>query len=372
VRAWRRPGGLPAWWRRTGVDAPVGFVAVARRFLWASLGVAPLTVAAQYAFDLAKTPLFVLSAIALIPLAWLIGEATEHAAEHTGPGVGGFLNASFGNAPELIIATFAIADGLPDVVRGSITGSVVSNILLVLGVAIVVGGEGELDRRSLWLQLGIVFAACLAFLVPSVPSWDGSPDRHSLAVLSIPVAVALLALYVAVTVKNLRTHSQAHSAEPTPGSWSLPVSLATLGAATLLTAAVSESLVHSLDDFAESAGLSQFFIAAVIVAIVGNAAEHGGAIVIAHRGKMTLASEIAISSSAQVAVFVAPAVALLSWLVTPSISLGFRPIELATMAGAAAFVAIVIRDGRSKRWEGVLLLCVYVGIAGAYYAAGER
>jgi Ca2+:H+ antiporter len=345
---------------------------VARRLLWASLTLAPLTVAARYLFDLGDTTLFALAAIALVPLAWLIGEATEHAAEHTGPGVGGFLNASFGNAPELIIATVAIADGLPDVVRGSITGSVVSNILLVLGVGIVVGGEGELDRRSLWLQLGIVFAACVAFLVPSVPSWHGDPDRHSLAVLTLPVAVALLGLYLGVTAHNLRTHRLAHRTAPAEGSWSLPVSLVLLSGATVLTALVSETLVHSLQTFAQTVGLSDFFIAAVIVAIVGNAAEHGGAVVIAHRGKMTLATEIAVSSSAQVAVFVAPAVALLSWVVSPALPLGFRPVELATMAGAAAFVAFVIRDGRSKRWEGVLLLAVYLAVAVAYGLSGDR
>jgi Ca2+:H+ antiporter len=345
---------------------------VARKLLWAGLVLAPLTVAAQYLFHLDETALFVLAAVALVPLAWLIGEATEQAAEHTGPGVGGFLNASFGNAPELIIAIFAIADGLPDVVRGSITGSVVSNILLVLGVAIVVGGSGTLDRRSLWLQLTIVFVACAVFLVPSVPSWHGDPNRHSLAVLSVPVAIVLLGLYVVVTVKNLRTHQRAHDEAPAAGSWSFPLSLGILAGATVLTAGVSESLVHSLDAFADSAGLSQFFIATVIVAIVGNAAEHGGAVVIAHRGKMELASEIAISSSAQVAVFVAPAVALLSWIVTPALSLGFRPIELITMAGAAAFVAFVIRDGRTKRWEGMMLVGVYAVVVLAYYQVGDR
>ncbi len=345
---------------------------MARRLLWASLALAPLTLIAQRVFGVGDTALFVLAAIALVPLAWLIGESTEHAAEHTGAGVGGFLNASFGNAPELIIATFAIADGLPDVVRGSITGSVVSNILLVFGLAIVVGGKGELDRRSLWAQLGIVFAACVLLLVPSVPSWNGNPDRHSLAVLTLPVAVVLLAIYLWVTVQNLRAHRRAHRETAAEGSWSLGASLGVLGVATLATVFMSEALVHSLEHFAETAGLSQFFISAVIVAIVGNAAEHGGAVVIARRGKMKLASEIAISSSAQVAVFVAPAVALLSWIVQPELPLGFRPVELATMAGAAAFVAFVIRDARTKRWEGVMLLAVYGAIALAYGVSGDR
>ncbi len=281
---------------------------MARRLLWGSLVLAPLLLVARYVFHAGDVVLFVLAAASLVPLAWLIGEATEHAGEHTGPGIGGFLNASFGNAPELIIALFAVHDGLSDVVRGSITGSIVSNILLVLGVAMIAGGDAEerLDLPSLLLQLGLVTVAALAFLVPSVPSWDGNPERHSLVNLSIPVAIALLGLYVVMTVRNLRRHAASHDTAASSSAWSLSRSLGALAGATVLTALVSETLVHSLDGFARSAGLSRFFISAVIVAIVGNAAEHGGAIVIAMRGKMRLATEIAISSSAQVALLVTP------------------------------------------------------------------
>jgi Ca2+:H+ antiporter len=347
---------------------------VGRNLLWASLVLGPVAVLARFVFHAGDTLLFVLAAAALVPLAWLIGEATEHAGEHTGPGVGGFLNASFGNAPELIISLFAIGSGLPDVVRGSITGSVVSNILLVLGFALLVHpGEGALDRRSLWWQLSLVFGACVVFLVVAVPGWDGGdPERHSLAVLSIPVSVLLLLAYLAVTVKNLRIHRSSVREEAAARSWSLPTALAALLAATVMTAFVSEIMVHSLEAFAEAAGLSDFFIAVVVVAIVGNAAEHGGAIVIASRGKIKLATEIAISSSAQVAVFVAPAVALLSWVVTPALPLTFRPIEIATMMGAAIFVALVIADGKSRRWEGAMLIGVYACVVAAYAVAGDR
>ena len=173
---------------------------------------APVTFVARYVFDADETVLFVLAAAALIPLAWLIGEATEHAAEHTGPGIGGFLNASFGNAPELIIALFAISSGLPNVVRGSLAGSVVSNILLVLGLAMLIGPDhSRLDRRSLVLQLTLVVFAVLLFLVPSVPGFHGDPERHSLAVLTLPVAIVLLGVYVAVTFWNLRQHRAAHT-----------------------------------------------------------------------------------------------------------------------------------------------------------------
>ncbi len=345
-----------------------------RNLLWASLALAPIAVLARFVFDANDTLLFVLAAAALVPLAWLIGEATEHAGEHTGAGVGGFLNASFGNAPELIIALFAVQNGLPDVVRGSITGSVVSNILLVLGLALLVHpGQGELDRRSLWLQLSLVIGACLVFLVVAVPSWNGGdPERHSLAVLTVPVSVLLLLCYVAVTVRNLRIHRETERMEASAAAWTLSVSLVVLGVATVATALVSEIMVHSLEAFAHSAGLSEFFISAVVVAIVGNAAEHGGAIVIARRGKIKLATEIAVASSAQVAVFVAPAIALLAWIVTPPVPLSFRPIEIATMAGSAILVGFVIWDGKSRRWEGAMLIGVYACVVAAYAVAGDR
>src|SRR6476661_4191693 len=174
---------------------------------WISLALTPITLIAHFALDIEGTPIFALAAAALIPLAWLIGEATEHAAEHTGPGIGGFLNASFGNAPELIIALFAIGSGLPNVVRGSLAGSVVSNILLVLGLAMLIGPDrSRLDRRSLVLQLALVVFAVLLFLVPSVPGFHGDPDRHSLALVTLPVAIVLLGVYIAVTFWNLRQH----------------------------------------------------------------------------------------------------------------------------------------------------------------------
>ena len=345
-----------------------------RKLLWASFALAPLAIVLRFAVHAGDVTLFAISAAALLPLAWLIGEATEHAAEHTGPGVGGFLNASFGNAPELIIALFAVNDGLPNVVRGSIAGSIVSNVLLVLGFALVLTKEERIDRRSLGGQLGLVGVAVLLFLVPSIPGRHGSPDRHSLAVATIPVSLVLLAVYVVYTVLGLRRHRALHAAdesEPATG-WTLKTALLALGCATALTAVVSEILVGSLEAFAHTAGLSEFFVAIVIVAIVGNAAEHGGAIVIARRGKIRLATEIAISSCAQVGLFVAPAVALLSWAVKPELALSFRPIELATMAGAVVVVAYIVSDGKGKRWEGAVMIAAYAGAVVLYGFAGDR
>jgi Ca2+:H+ antiporter len=344
---------------------------VARRLLWASLALAPLTLVADAAIHLGDAALFVLSAIALVPLAWLIGEATDHAGEHTGPRIGGLLNASFGNAPELIIALIAVADGLPNVVRGSIAGSIVSNILLVLGAALVFGVDGaRLDRRSLWVQLALVFGAVLLFLIPSIPGWHGDPERHALALLSIAPAAVLLVVNFFVTAKELRGAQRVEPSEEQP--WPLRRALVALAIATAFTAAISEVLVHSLVHFAHAAHLSEFFISAVIVAVVGNAAEHGGAIVIARRGKMKLATEIAVSSSAQVGLLVAPAVTLLSFAFSQPLTLAFRPVELLAMGAAAVFVAAVIRDGRAQHSEGALLIGLYLAIVVVFGVVGDR
>ncbi|MBA2476894.1 MAG: calcium/proton exchanger [Actinobacteria bacterium] len=343
-----------------------------RRILWTSLALAPLAILVHYLLHPDPNVDFVLSAGALIPLAWLIGEATEHAARHTGPGIGGFLNATFGNAPELIIALFALADGLTEVVRGSLSGSVVGNLLLVLGFSLLFGGRGEIDRQSSFVSLGLVGAAVLCFLIPSIPAFDGDPERSSIARLSIPPSIALLLLYVAVTYVSLRRHRLMHvSSEEAVAGWSMRRSLGVLAAATVATALIAEILVGSLESFAESAGLSDFFIAAVIVAIVGNAAEHGGAVVVAARGQIRLAAEIALSSSAQVAVFLVPAVALLSYLIDP-LALSFRPVELAAIGGSAAVTAALLAQGKSSRGRGAALIVLYAAVAAAFFVAGDR
>ncbi|HEY6583838.1 MAG TPA: calcium/proton exchanger [Gaiellaceae bacterium] len=346
---------------------------MARRILWGSLALAPATIVIHYALHPGDVVEFMLAALALIPLAWLIGEATEQAAHHTGPGIGGFLNATFGNAPELIIALLAIHEGLTEVVRGSLTGSVVGNLLLVLGFSLIFGGRGSLDRESSLISLGLVALAVVVLLVPAVPGWSGDPERHSLAVLSLPVSIALLVIYVAATWYNLRRHREIHlSAEPTDTeAWRLGITLAVLGAATVVTALIAEILVGSLETFGEKAHLSDFFVAAVIVAIVGNAAEHGGAVVVAHRGQIKLAAEIALASSAQVAVFLIPAVAILSWLIEP-LALSFRLVEVVALAGSVIFVFALLRDGQSSRPRGFALVLAYVGVAAMFFAAGDR
>jgi Ca2+:H+ antiporter len=345
---------------------------VVRRLLFASLALAPLVILLHYATDLGETAEFALAAIALIPLAWLIGEATEHAAEHTGPGIGGFLNATFGNAPELIIALIAVNEGLTEVVRGSLTGSVVGNLLLVLGFSLLFGGEGSLDRRSSFLSMGLIAVAIVGFCFVAIPGWSGDPERSSLADVSAVISIVLLLVYVAATWYSLRRHAALH--EPEEGGaqgWSMRLSLLVLGVATVVTALVAEILVGSLEVFSHKVGLSEFFVSAVIVAIVGNAAEHGGAVVVAHRGKIRLAAEIALSSAAQVAVFLIPAVVLLSWLIEP-LALSFRQVEIAVLSASLVFTAVVLWSGRSSRARGAALVAAYGAAAVAFYVAGDR
>jgi len=348
---------------------------VVRNLLWASLVLAPVTIAVDKLTSAGDVALFVLAAMSLIPLAWLIGESTEQAAEHTGQGIGAFLNASFGNAPELIVALFAVGANLPVVVRGSLSGSVISNLLLVFGLTQVVGPDGaRIDRRSLLTQLALVGAAVVLFAVPTAIGYTGEPERHAVVVASVPVAIVLLLLYLVATRRILQRHREREQKRdgPSESAWSLRAALVALGIATAATAWVSEILVHSLHAFAKAVGLSEFFISIVIVAIVGNAAEHGGAIVIAHRGKMRLASEIAISSSAQVALLVVPVVTLLGLLFTHQLALAFRWSELVAMGGAAAVVAATVWDGRLRRWEGALLVVAYLAAVLGFLLGGGR
>jgi Ca2+:H+ antiporter len=190
--------------------------------------------------------------------------------------------------------------------------------------------------------------------------------------LSVPISIALLVVYVIVTVYSLRRHKDLHEpGDMLPQGWTLGTALLVLGGATVVTALVAEILVGSLETFADQVGLTDFFVAAVIVAIVGNAAEHGGAVVVARRGKVKLAAEIALASAAQVAVFLVPAVALLAWLIDP-LALGFREVELAALAGGLALTTVVLWQGRASKSRGALLLLGYVAIVIAFYAAGNR
>jgi len=345
---------------------------IANGVLLTLLPLAPLVVVLDRLGAVGDLTLFVLAGAALIPLSWLIGEATDNLARHTGPGIGGFLNATFGNAPELIIAIIAVSGGLTAIVRASLVGSIAGNLLLVLGFTLVFGQTGFIDRRSAYISLGLVGFTTILVLVTAVPGFHGDAERRSLAELSLPAAILLLIVCVTVTRYALRRQQRLHrSAEPDGTGWPLPAALVVLGVATVATAFVSETLISTLRAFAYRAHLSEFFVAVVIIAIIGNATEHGSAVLLARRGRVKLATEIPLASSAQIAGLVIPLVALISWGFKP-LALSFRPVELAAMAVAAALPALLLRTGRTTRLSGVILLAAYSVLAVASYLAGDR
>ena len=345
---------------------------IAHGALYMLLPLTPLVVVLDQLDAVGQLTMFVLAAAALIPLSWLIGEATDNLARHTGPGIGGFLNATFGNAPELIIATIALSGGLTEIVRASLVGSIAGNLLLVLGFTLLFGQAGFIDRKSAYISLGLVGFTTLVVLAAAAPGFHGNYERRSLAELSLPVAALLLVVCVTVTRYALRRQRDLHrSAQPDDTGWSLPAALAVLGATTVATAFVSETLVSTLRAFAYSAHLSEFFVAVVIVAIIGNATEHGSAVLLARRGRVKLAVEIPLASSAQIAGLVIPLIALISWGFKP-LALSFRPVELAAMGVAAALPALVLRTGRTTRSSGVILLAAYSVLVIASYFVGDR
>ena len=283
------------------------------------------------------TLIFVTSALGVIPTAALMGRATEELAARSGPGIGGFLNVTFGNAPELIIAFFALNEGLQEVVKASLVGSILGNILLVMGAAMLVGGRKRerqfFDRTAAGAQSLMLLLAVVALIMPaiyelviggSLPSPTDTAEQFpdELEQMSLAVALVLLASYAAGLIFSLRTHKDLfnpphgeddHVGEP----WSVRKAVIALALAGVAVGVMSEILVGSITEASESIGLSPFFVGIIVVAIVGNAAEHWVAIYFAARNKMDLAVNIAIGSSAQIALFAAPVLVLLSFFVGP-------------------------------------------------------
>jgi Ca2+:H+ antiporter len=353
---------LDRWWDR------VGWV---RKILLGSLALGPLTILLDV-LGAGGTVRFIFAAIALVPLAWLIGEATEKLADRYGSGIGGFLNASMGNAVELIFVLLALNAGLTEVVRGSLAGSIAGNVLLVFGFALLLGGRGLIDRESTLTSLAFVAFASLLLLIVAIPSWAGDPDRRSLAMLGLPVAIVLLLTYVSITYYALRRHRALHLGSlkedkqletPAADAWSVQRSLLVLAVTSAVTGLVANILVHSIHPFAEQAHLSEFFIAAIYIATFGNEA--------AIRGKIKLAAEIALSASAQLAGFVIPIVAIVSWFTEP-LALSFRPIEAVAIGGSVTLAVALAYHGYSSRSRGVTLIAAWLGVAAAFYLAGER
>ncbi len=312
---------------------------------------------------------FVVAIAGLVPAAWLIGRATEEAGKHGGPVVGGFLNATFGNAPELFLAYFALQEGLFVAVRGSLTGSVPSNLLLMLGLTLLVARGGEpTARRSVVVALVLAGAATVALLVAEV-GHVVEDTESALAAWELPVCVALLVLYVVLTTADMRAHRD-DAEEAEPASWSLPRTLVLLALATGVAGLLVEGLTASLVSFSEAVGLSLFVLSVTALALVSDTAEHSAAVFVSARGRLALGMEVVLRTVAQIVAFLLPAIVLLSWLRSEPLPLDPRGVELAVMAGSVALAAIVLGRGRPTRPRGGVLVAGYVACVVAFVAFG--
>jgi Ca2+:H+ antiporter len=339
--------------------------------------------------------IFAVAALGIVPTAALMGLATEELAARSGPGIGGLLNVTFGNAPELIIALFALGAGLHEVVKASIVGSIIGNILLVLGAAMVVGGLGRerqrFDATAANVQSLMLFLAAAALVGPAIfelIEGKGLPPPGAELVnyggtvegLSVAVSIVLLGTYVAGLIFSLRTHRALFNvAEESEGDgegehsqfgWSVRRSILMLAIAGAAVGLMSEILVGSIAETSESIGLSEFFIGVIVVAIVGNAAEHWVAVLVAYKNKMNLAVNIAIGSSAQVALFVVPVLVFASYVIGPGpMALVFNGFELAAILLAVLIANQVTQEGESTWFEGLQLLALYAILGIAFFYA---
>jgi Ca2+:H+ antiporter len=381
-------------------DAPPpargGGIAKARRFLlsgsgWPYLLVPFIPFAILLELNHADAAvIFGAAAAGVIPTAALMGRATEELAHRSGPGIGGLLNVTFGNAPEMIIAIFALNAGLQEVVKASIIGSILGNILLVMGAAMLFGGlkrtRQTFNPTAASVQSSMLLLAAVALVMPTVfqlVSGGGLPrvgeERVNfgadLETMSLIVACILLASYAAGLVFSLKSHralfnptseDEDHRDEP----WSIRTAVLTLAGAGVAVGVMSEILVGSISEASETIGLSEFFVGLIVVAIVGNAAEHWVAIYFAMKDKMDLAVNIAIGSSAQIALFVAPVLVLLSFAIGPNpMALVFNGFELGAVFLAIMIANHVTQDGESTWYEGLQLLAVYAVLGVVFFFA---
>jgi Ca2+:H+ antiporter len=333
---------------------------------------------------------FLCACLAILPLAGLMGEATEHITHHTGPGVGGLLNASFGNAAELIIALVALQRGLYDVVKASLTGSIIGNVLLVLGLSVLAGGLGRerqtFDRSAAAAGSTLLALAAIGLVIPAIFHFvaDGAVRAARLTAvrevaiersLSLEISIVLFAAYLLSLLFSLRTHKHlyagqdhagAHEAAASPGSQRR--ALLTLLGATALVAWMSELLVGAVEAASHTLGLTQVFVGVIVVAVIGNAAEHSTAVLMAMKNKMDLAMNIAIGSSIQIALFVAPVLVFISYLMPHGpMDLRFTLFEVLSVGVAVGVVNMVAQDGETHWLEGALLLAVYLILGIAFF-----
>jgi len=321
---------------------------------------------------------FALSALGVVPLAGLIGEATENLALHTGPKLGGLINATLGNAAELIITLFAIKRGLLELVKASITGSIIGNILFVLGASIVVGGlkngTQRFDRKHTVNNTILLAIAVVGLAIPSLFSHTAvSGIDQKVEALSLLVAGVMILLYILGILFSLKPGSNSPLEaepvveEPHTKPWSVKRSVIMLAVATVGIAVMSEFLVGSVEAVVAGSGISEFFLGIILVPIIGNIAEHMVAITMAHKNKMNLSMEIAVSSSLQIALFVAPILVFISLIMKNPLTLVFNPFELAALGCTVLISYLVSSDGESNWLEGAALLAVYLIFGLAFF-----
>ncbi|MBQ6389521.1 MAG: calcium/proton exchanger [Mogibacterium sp.] len=321
--------------------------------------------------------LFACSSLAIIPLAGVMGQSTDDIAGFAGQKIGGLLNATFGNATELIIAFVAMKEGLFDVVKASLAGSVIGNILLVLGLSMLCGGvkykTQSFNKNSINITSSMLLLAVLGLSIPAI--FTHTLPEESLNTqyegLSIIIALLMLLVYIMQFVFSFVTHRSLYE-ETVPSDEgegkpaSLPRAIGLLIASTICIAVLSEIFVGTVEPMAESAGLSKTFVGIILVPIIGNAAEHSSAVIMAVRNKMNAAIEIALGSSLQIILFVVPVLTLLSLFFTP-MSIVFTPFELVSVTGAVLIANRVAADGESNWLEGLQLVTVYIMIGAAFF-----
>ena len=331
--------------------------------------------------------IFITAGLGIIPLAGLMGTSTEHLAEHYGAGIGGLLNATFGNAAELIIGLVALKAGLLDVVKASITGSIIGNALLVLGASMIAGGmkfeTQRFNRTAVSIGTTLLVLSTIGLIIPAIFHMlvAGTPEAHEQE-LSLEIAIVLFVCYILSLVFSLRTHSHLYTGEGDEetddaleeamgGSheqpWSQKKSIIVLIIATILVAVLSEFLVGAVEHTAKAWGMSDVFIGVILVAIVGNAAEHSTAVLMALKNHMDLAINIAIGSSIQIALFVAPLLVFCGYLFDQPMNLLFTTFEVLAVSISAWIVVLISSDGESTWLEGVMLLAVYLILGMAFY-----
>lgn len=334
----------------------------------------PISIIARW-MGISDVWLFILAALSIIPLAGLMGEATEEISFYSGPKIGGFLNATFGNATELIISFFALKEGLFEVVKSSIAGSIIGNILLVLGASMLAGGlkykTQKFNKHVIEMSSSMLLFAVIGLCIPALftHTVDVALLNTRYEGMSILVAVIMMMLYILSLVFSFFTHKDLYAVaheEEGQANWSFIKSILVLIGATVLIGIESELLVGSVEGLTEGLGLSEFFVGIILIPIIGNAAEHSTAVTMAFKDKMDVAVEIAIGSSLQIILFVAPVLIFISLFFTP-MSIIFNPFELVALIASVLIANRVASDGESNWLEGAQLLAVYIIIGAGFF-----